>query len=432
MYLEKEAECMERTELQELQRERLRGTIKNAYENVPHYRRSFDEAGVSADDINNLEDLAKFPFTIKGDLRDNYPFGLFAVPRSEVVRVHASSGTTGKPTVVGYTRKDIDTWANLIARCLVMAGGTKDSIVQVAYGYGLFTGGLGLHYGVEKLGATVVPASGGNTPRQIMLMLDFGVDILACTPSYAMYLAETIEEMGVKGDLKLKAGIFGAEPWSNQMRLSLEEKLNFKAHDIYGLSEIMGPGVGMECKCQKGLHIFEDHFLAEIIDPESGQVLPYGEKGELVLTTLTKEALPMIRYRTRDIAVLNPQVCACGRTHVRMEKVLGRTDDMIIVRGVNVFPSQVEAILLRSQYVAPFYQLVVDRKGSMDELEVHVEVTEETLKSAEIRRLEEIRNRLARELESSLAIAVRVKLVEPKSIERSEGKAKRVVDRRSL
>ncbi|NPV92969.1 MAG: phenylacetate--CoA ligase [Firmicutes bacterium] len=432
MYLEKEAECMERTELQELQRERLKGIIKHAYENVPFYHRRFDEAGLSADDVKNVEDISKFPFTLKSDLRDNYPFGLFAVPRSEVVRVHASSGTTGKPTVVGYTAKDIDNWATMIARCLVMAGGTPESMVQVAYGYGLFTGGLGLHYGVEKLGATVVPASGGNTPRQIMLMLDFGVDILACTPSYAMYLAEAIEEMGAKQDLKLKAGIFGAEPWSNQMRISMEEKLNFRAHDIYGLSEIMGPGVGMECSCQKGLHIFEDHFLAEVIDPETGQVLPYGEKGELVLTTLTKEALPMIRYRTRDIAVLNPEVCACGRTHVRMEKVLGRTDDMIIVRGVNVFPSQVETILLRSQYVAPFYQLVVDRRGTMDELEVHVEVTEETLKSAEIRRLEEIRNRINRDLESSLGIAVRVKLVEPKSIERSEGKAKRVVDRRTL
>lgn len=432
MYWERELECMERGELQELQRERLRSILKHAYENVPFYRSRFDEMGIKPENIKNLEDIALLPFTVKGDLRDNYPFGLFAVPRSEVVRVHASSGTTGKPTVVGYTRRDIDNWANMVARCLVMAGAGKDSVVQVGYGYGLFTGGLGLHYGAEKLGAIVVPVSGGNTPRQIMLMLDFGAEILACTPSYAMYLAETIEEMGVKGDLKLKAGVFGAEPWSNQMRWSLEEKLNIKALDIYGLSEIMGPGVGMECRCQEGLHIFEDHFLAEVIDPDTGEVLPYGEKGELVLTTLTKEALPMIRYRTRDIAVLYPQVCACGRTHVRMEKILGRTDDMIIVRGVNVFPSQVEAVLLRSQHVAPFCQLVVDRKGSLDELEVHVEVTEETLQSAEIRRLEEIRNRLTRELESSLGIAVRVKLVEPKSIERSEGKAKRVIDRRSL
>lgn len=432
MYWERELETMERGELRELQQERLQSTLNHAYSNVPFYRRRFDEMGIKPGDIKKLEDLALLPFTVKSDLRDNYPFGLFAVPRSEVVRVHASSGTTGKPTVVGYTRNDIDNWANLVARCLVMAGGTQDSVIQVGYGYGLFTGGLGLHYGAEKMGGIVVPISGGNTPRQIMLMLDFGAEILACTPSYAMYLAETIEGMGVKDQLKLKAGVFGAEPWSNQMRWSLEAKLNIKAHDIYGLSEIMGPGVGMECMCQEGLHIFEDHFLAEVIDPDTGEVLPYGEKGELVLTTLTKEALPMIRYRTRDIAVLNPEVCACGRTSVRMEKVLGRTDDMIIVRGVNVFPSMVESVLLRSQHVAPFYQLVVDRKGSLDELEVHVEVTEETLKSAEIRRLEEIRNRLKRDLESSLGIAVRVKLVEPKSIERSEGKAKRVVDRRNL
>lgn len=433
MYWEREMECMERGQLQELQRERLRAILDHAYRNVPFYRRRFDEMGILPGDIREIEDIARFPFTTKEDLRDNYPFGMFAVPQSEIVRVHASSGTTGKPTVVGYTRKDIETWADLVARCLVMAGGTSESVIQVAYGYGLFTGGLGLHYGAEKLGAIVVPVSGGNTPRQIMLMLDFGAEILACTPSYAMYLAETIEEMGVnRGELKLKAGVFGAEPWSNQMRQSLEEKLNIKALDIYGLSEVLGPGVGMECMCQEGLHLFEDHFLAEIIDPETGEVLPPGEKGELVLTTLTKEALPMIRYRTRDIAVLNPQPCPCGRTHVRMEKILGRTDDMIIVRGVNVFPSQVESVLLRSEHVAPFYQLVVDRKGSLDELEVHVEVTEETIKSAEIRRLEEIRNRLNRELESSLGIAVRVKLVEPKSIERSEGKAKRVVDRRSI
>ncbi|MDH7480074.1 MAG: phenylacetate--CoA ligase, partial [Syntrophomonadaceae bacterium] len=400
MYWEREMECMERGQLQELQRERLQAVLDRAYQNVPFYRRRFDEMGIRPVDIRSLEDVARLPFTTKEDLRDNYPFGMFAVPQSEIVRVHASSGTTGKPTVVGYTRKDIETWADLVARCLVMAGGTSESVIQVAYGYGLFTGGLGLHYGAERLGATVVPISGGNTPRQIMLMVDFGAEILACTPSYAMYLAETIEEMGVRREeLKLKAGVFGAEPWSNQMRRSLEEKLNIKALDIYGLSEVLGPGVGMECMFQEGLHLFEDHFLAEVINPETGEVLPPGEKGELVLTTLTKEALPMIRYRTRDIAVLYPQPCPCGRTHVRMEKILGRTDDMIIVRGVNVFPSQVESVLLRSQYVAPFYQLVVDRKGSLDELEVHVEVTEETIKSAEIKRLEEIRNRLNRELE---------------------------------
>ena len=432
-YWEKEVECMERSQLQALQLERLKTTVERAYYNVPWYRQRFDEAGIKPEDIRTLEDIRLLPFTTKEALRDNYPFNMFAVPLREVVRVHASSGTTGKPTVVGYTRRDLETWADLVARGLVMAGGDENSVVQVAYGYGLFTGGLGLHYGAERLGAIVVPVSGGNTPRQIMLMLDFGTTILACTPSYAMYIAETIEEMGIpKEQLKLKAGVFGAEPWSNAMRASLEEKLNIKALDIYGLSEIIGPGVGMECECQKGLHIFEDHFLPEVIDPETGEVLPYGEKGELVLTTLTKEALPMIRYRTRDVAVLYPEPCACGRTLMRMEKILGRTDDMIIVRGVNVFPSQVEAVLLRSQAVAPFYQLVVDRKGSLDELEVHVEVTEETLKSAEVKHLEEIRDRIHRDLESTLGIAVKVKLVEPKSIERSEGKAKRVVDRRKL
>jgi phenylacetate-CoA ligase len=358
---------------------------------------------------------------------------MFAVPQSQIVRLHASSGTTGKPTVVGYTQGDIDMWSDLIARALTMAGATEKSVVQVAFGYGLFTGGLGLHYGVERLGATVVPSSGGNSPRQIMLMEDFGTNILACTPSYALYLAETMEKMGLDpGQLALETGIFGAEPWSNRMRAAIEEKLKIMALDIYGLSEIMGPGVAMECRHQTGLHFFEDHFLPEIIDPDTGECLPYGEKGELVITTLDKEALPMIRYRTRDIAVLHPQPCPCGRTLVRMEKVMGRTDDMVIIRGVNVFPSQVETVLLQFESLAPFYELVVDRQGNLDSLEVRVEVTENILQSAEIKELERIRSEVRRRLDSYLGIAVEVKLVEPMTIERSEGKAKRVIDRRNI
>lgn len=433
VYWDQERECMDRRQLRQLQQNSLQQVLERAYQRVPMYHQRFQQAGIKPADIRRLEDLQQLPFTTKSDLRDNYPFGLFAVPPEEVVRVHASSGTTGKPTVVGYSRQDIENWSNLVARCLVMAGAGKSSVVQIAYGYGLFTGGLGLHYGAEKLGAVTVPVSGGNTPRQIMLMADFGTEILACTPSYALYLAETMEKMEIpREQIRLKAGVFGAEPWSQQMRLAIENKLQIKAYDIYGLSEIMGPGVGMECSEQNGLHIFEDHFLAEIIDPDSGAVLPPGSKGELVLTTLSKEALPMLRYRTRDIAVLDDAPCPCGRTHVRMEKVMGRTDDMIIIRGVNVFPSMVESVLLRSRHVAPFYQLVAERRGSLDDLEVHVEVTEATLQSAEVKRLEEIRARLARDLESSLGIAVRVKLVEPQSIERTEGKARRVIDNRQL
>lgn len=433
MYWEKRVECIDRKELKKLQWERLQETLTRAYNNVPYYRQQFENLGIRPEDIKSLEDLPRLPFTMKHVLRDNYPFGLFAVPMNKVVRVHASSGTTGKPTVVGYTQGDLNTWANMMARALTMAGATPDSIVQVAFGYGLFTGGLGIHYGVERLGATVVPSSGGNTQKQIMLMQDFGTNILTCTPSYALHLAEVMEEMEVDlSKLSLEAGIFGAEPWSNQMRQALEKKLKIKALDIYGLSEVMGPGVAMECEYQCGLHIFEDHFIAEVIDPESGETLPYGEKGELVLTTLTKEALPMIRYRTRDIVILHEEPCSCGRTLVRMEKVLGRTDDMVIIRGVNVFPSQVEEILLKTPEVAPFYQLVVERKGSLDTLEVQVEIVESILKSAEIKELERIRARLKRELESILGISIGVRLVEPKTLERSEGKSKRVIDHRQL
>lgn len=430
MYDEKH-EVMPREQLRELQAERLRATAERVYNNVPFYKKAFDEKGILPGDIKTVDDLKNLPFTIKQDLRDNYPFGLFAVPQSEVVRVHASSGTTGKPTVVGYTANDINHWADLIARCLAMAGGTKDDVVQVAYGYGLFTGGLGVHYGTERLGATVVPISGGNTRRQLMLMEDFGATILCCTPSYALFLADEIEAAGVRDRLKLKAGVFGAEPWSEAMRRELERKLKIDALDIYGLSEIMGPGVSMECKHKNGMHVFEDYFIPEIINPETGEVLPYGQKGELVFTTIMKEAFPVIRYRTRDLCVLHEDQCDCGRKFVRMEKITGRTDDMLIIRGVNVFPSQVESVLLENGETAPHYQLVVDRKGTLDELEIWVEVSEKMF-SDEVKRLEQLEKKLGHEIGSVLGINGKIKLVEPGTIPRSEGKAKRVVDRREL
>ena len=431
-YWDKEKECMPREHLQNLQLRRLKETVYRAYAFVPAYKEKFDQAGIKPDDINTLDDIRKLPFTTKTDLRENYPFNLFAVPMSEVIRIHSSSGTTGKPTVVGYSRKDLDTWSELMARALCSAGANRYSVIQNSYGYGLFTGGLGVHYGAEKLGASVIPSSGGNTKRQVMLMQDFGTTVLTCTPSYALFMAEVMEEMGISPqDLKLEAGIFGAEPWSEDMRVKIEEVLQIKAFDIYGLSEIIGPGVAIECECKKGLHIAEDHFVAEIIDPVTEEVLPYGKAGELVITTLTKEALPMIRYRTRDLTTLSIEPCPCGRTHVRMQKVLGRSDDMVIIRGVNIFPSMVESVLLRIQGVSPYYLLVVDRKGNLDFLEVHVEVSEEVF-SDEIRKLEELGALITRELESALGISVKVRLVEPKSIERSEGKAKRVIDKRTI
>lgn len=421
---------MEREKLKKLQGERLAKTIERVYYNVPYYRNLMQERDLVPEDIRGIEDLSKLPFTTKDDLRNNYPYGLFAVPLSEIVRIHASSGTTGKPTVVGYTRKDITTWSELMARTLTCGGATKDSVIQVAYGYGLFTGGLGVHYGAERLGASVIPISGGNTKRQIMLMKDFGTTVLACTPSYALYIAETMEEMGIElDDLKLKYGILGAEPWTEGLRQEIEEKLNIKAIDIYGLSEIIGPGVASECLYKTGLHICEDHFIPEIIDPVTGEVLPEGCKGELVFTTITKEGIPVIRYRTRDITSLNYEPCQCGRTHVRMHKVLGRTDDMIIIRGVNVFPSQIESILIDIGETEPHYLLVIDRVGNMDNLEIWVEVSEK-LFSDEVRKLEELNRRIAHEIHSTLGLSARVKLVEPKTIERSEGKAKRVLDRR--
>ncbi len=392
-----------------------------------------DEAGVKPSDIQSLKDIQKLPFTYKEDLRDNYPFGLFTVPMDDVVRVHASSGTTGKPTVVGYTKKDIELWANVMARALACAGATKGDMIHNAYGYGLFTGGLGAHYGAECLGATVIPASGGNSKRQITIMKDFKSTVLLATPSYSLNLADTMENMGIDPkELSLRVGIFGAEPWSENMREEVERKLDIKAVDIYGLSEVIGPGVAMECLTSSGgMHVFEDHFLPEIIDPDTGEVLPPGEKGELVFTTLTKEAFPIIRYRTKDISRLFYETCSCGRTLVRMEKVTGRTDDMLIIRGVNVFPSQVEHVLMGVDGVEPHYQIVVDREGNMDTMEVRVEVSEGIF-SDEIKVLENLTKRIQKDIKDILGVTSKVKLVEPRSIQRSEGKAQRVIDNRKI
>lgn len=427
-----EIETLPRAELEKNQAERLRKTVARVYQNVPFYRQKLDEAGIKPADIKSVRDLARLPFTTKQDLRDNYPFKLFAVPQDEVVRIHASSGTTGKMTVVGYTKGDIAVWAEVMARTMGCGGVTNKDIVQIAYGYGLFTGGLGAHYGAERIGATVVPISGGNTRRQLEIMKDFGSTVLACTPSYTLYMAETAREEKIRiEDLRLKAGFFGAEPWSNNMRKQIEKVWNIKAFDIYGLSEIIGPGVASECSEQNGLHVWEDHFIPEIIDPITGEVLPYGEKGELVFTCITKEALPLIRYRTRDISILYPEPCSCGRTHIRMNRVMGRTDDMLIIRGVNVFPSQIESVLLEIGETEPHYQLIVDRDENLDDLEIWVEVSEE-LFSDKVRKLEELGSKIKREILSVLGISARIKLVEPKTITRSEGKAKRVIDRRDV
>jgi len=433
MIFDIEYETMPREALEFIQLKRLRATLDRVYATVPFYRESFDRAGVKPSDVKTLDDLKRLPFTTKQDLRDNYPFGMFAVPMDNVVRIHASSGTTGKPTVVGYTARDIDTWATLMARALMAAGASRGDIIHNAYGYGLFTGGLGIHYGAEKLGASVIPVSGGNTKRQVVIMKDFGPTILTATPSYTLHLAETAEEMGVSfKDLKFKAGIFGAEPWSENMRADIEAKLNLKAIDIYGLSEVIGPGVSIECaEAQQGLHIFEDHFIPEIINPETGEILPYGETGELVITTITKEAFPIIRYRTRDITKLNPEPCICGRTMVRMDKVSGRSDDMLIIRGVNVFPSQIESVLMTVEGIAPHYQLEVDRKDNLDTLTVRVEVNEE-LFSDEVKELQKLEHKIAKDIKEYLGVSAIVKLAEPKSIERSQGKAVRVIDKRNI
>lgn len=426
----KHFECMERGDLASVQSERLRETVERVYFNVPYFRNKMQEAGLGPENIHSIEDISKLPFTTKQDLRDNYPFGLFAVPMSEIVRVHASSGTTGKPTVVGYTRNDISTWSEVMARTLTSAGANRNDFIQVAYGYGLFTGGLGLHYGGEKIGASVIPISGGNTVRQIQLMHDFGSTVLACTPSYALFLAEAIQESGIRReDLKLRVGVFGAEPWTENMRREIEDKLRILAIDIYGLSEVIGPGVASECPVQDGLHINEDHFYPEIIDPETLKVLPAGSTGELVFTTLTKEGLPLVRYRTRDLTRLHYEKCRCGRTMVRMEKCLGRSDDMLIIRGVNLFPSQVESVLLEMSEIKPHYLLIVDRVNNLDTLELKVEVDEAFFQD-KISQLESLRQKLQTNLENSLGLGIKVTLVEPKIIERSEGKAKRVIDKR--
>ncbi len=425
-------ECMDREQLTKLQSERLSTMVERLYYNVPFYRKQFQKNGIEPGDIKSVDQLKQLPFTTKQDLRDNYPFGLFAVPVADVVRLHASSGTTGKPTVVGYTRKDLNIWSEVMARTLTSAGAGKTDVLHVAYGYGLFTGGLGVHYGAEKIGATVIPMSGGNTQRQLQLMQDFGSTILACTPSYALFLAEAMAEAGMTVDsFKLKAGVFGAEPWTEEMRREIETKLKIKAIDIYGLSEVIGPGVASECMDQCGLHVFEDHFIPEIVDPKTLEVLPYGQIGELVFTCVTKEALPLLRYRTRDLTVLNVEKCSCGRTLVRMKKCLGRSDDMLIIRGVNVFPSQIETVLLEMNETRPHYLLIVDRVNNLDVLEVWVEVDGQ-LFSDEIRKLEALKKKIQHNIESVLGINASVKLVEPKTIERSEGKAKRVIDKRKL
>ena len=425
-------ECAGRQEMQSIQSKRLKETVERIYHAVPSYRKKMQEVGLTPHDIQSVDDLKKLPFTTKNDLRDNYPFGLFTVPMSEIVRLHASSGTTGKPTVVGYTRKDIQMWAEVVSRSLCMAGVHRNDIVQIAYGYGLFTGGLGLHYGTENLGASVIPISGGNTTKQIQLMEDFGSSVLCCTPSYALNIAEVMNELKVDpSKLKLRVGIFGAEPWTEAMRKEIEAKLGIKAIDIYGLSEIVGPGVSCECEEQCGMHINEDHFLPEIIDPDTLGPVAEGEIGELVFTTITKEEIPLIRYRTRDLTRLIYDRCDCGRTLVRMVKCKGRSDDMLIIRGVNVFPSQIETVLLQMSEVEPHYLLIIEREGTLDSVTLMVEVQEQFF-SDEVRKLQELRLKITRQLESLLGISVNVKLVEPKTIERTAGKAQRVIDKRKL
>lgn len=428
-----EKETLPREDIEALQTRRLRDLCNRLYANVPFYRKRFDEVGVTPDDINSLKDLKLLPFTEKQDMRNHYPFGLFAVPREHIVRLHASSGTTGKASVVGYTARDLDNWAELMARSLAAAGTTSRDLVHVAYGYGLFTGGLGAHYGAEKLGATVIPASGGSTKRQAVLMRDFGATVLCCTPSYALHLWEAGQETGIDlRQLPLRIGVFGAEPWTEAMRADIEKKLGIDALNVYGLSEIMGPGVAIECvesKC--GMHIFEDHFLPEIIDPVTGEQLPPGEVGELVITTLTKEGIPLLRYRTRDLTTLDYTPCRCGRTHARIGRIRGRSDDMLIVRGVNVFPQQIEAILLEAEGVAPYYQIVITRENNLDALEVLVEVSEAGF-ADEIRKLQKREASIQKAIKEFLGVSAKVRLVEPRSIERSQGKAQRIIDKREL
>ena len=434
MYFHKDFECMPRKGIDDLQSKKLKEQIKYVYDNVECYRKRMDEAGVKPEDINSIKDLRKLPFSYKYDLRDYYPYGLFARPMSDIVELHASSGTTGKRIVVGYTKNDLEMWADCTARMLTAIGATKDDIVQVAYGYGLFTGGFGLHYGAEKLGCTVIPISAGNTERQIETMIDFNATILACTPSYALYLAETAEKMGVVDKLKLKAGIFGAEPWTEEMRKQIEEKLHIKAYDIYGLTEIVGPGVAFECSEQAGMHVNEDHFIIEIIDPETLEPIEGDEKiGELVFTTIDREGAPLIRFRTRDLGFVKKSTCKCGRTFVRLSKPMGRSDDMLIIRGVNVFPSQIEEVLLQNcdRGITANYQIVVDRVNNTDTLDVFVEMNP-NLFADDMASIERLQKLLVDRLRSVLGIGAKVTLVNPNSITRSEGKAKRVIDKRKL
>ena len=428
-----QAECMSRDERHALQGERLRAVVKRVYENVPIYRARMEEKGVTPEDIRTADDIVKLPFTEKTDLRDQFPYGLFAAPLRDIVRIHGSSGTTGKPIVAGYTQNDVGMWTELMARTLTAAGTDRDDIVQVCYGYGLFTGGLGAHQGASAIGAMTIPMSSGNTQRQIMMMKELGSTVLCCTPSYATYLGETIREMGIdpKRDLKLKAGCFGAEPWTEEMRQKIEELLEIDACDIYGLTEICGPGVSFECLEKKGMHVNEDHVMVEIINPETGEQMPMGMAGELVFTTITKEGMPMLRYRTHDVCVLNPEPCACGRTTVRMGRITGRTDDMLIIRGVNVFPSQIESVLVGVQGVAPHYMIIVDRVKSSDVLEVQVEMTD-SMFSDTVSRIVELEKKISADIKSVVGVQATIKLVAPKSIPRSEGKAKRVIDKRKL
>lgn len=428
----KEIETMPREQLEELQLKRLQETVTRVYKNVKPYREKMDKAGIKPEDIKTLDDLSKLPFTVKQDLRDNYPYGMFAVPMEQVTEIHASSGTTGKQTVVGLTEKDVDIWAEIAARALSAMGVDKNSVVQTSYGFGLFTGGFGAHYGARKIGAVAIPTSSGNSKRQINIMKDFGSTFLCCTPSYALSLSETLLDMGyTKDDIKLQGGAFGAEPWTEEIRQEIQDKLGINAYDIYGLSEIMGPGVGYECADQSGMHINEDHFIVEVIDPETGEVVPDGSMGEIVFTCITKEALPLIRYRTRDIATINKGMCRCGRTFARMSKPMGRSDDMLIIRGVNVFPSQIEEVLMKTEGVAPHYQIIVDRINNKDMLDVLVEVSNKDL-TDEIKSLETLSRKVSAEILSVLGIKANIKLVEPKTIARSEGKSVRVIDKRQL
>lgn len=430
MFWQKDIETLDRKSIQEMQTERLRTLIARVYESVPFYRKRFDEAGIRPEQIKTLGDIERIPFTRKSDMRDNYPFGLFAVPKKKVVRIHASSGTTGKPTVVGYSRADMDIWSDLIARLAVAVGVTDEDVAQVSFGYGLFTGAFGLHQGLEKIGASVIPMSSGNTDKQLMIMEDFGATVLIATPSYALYMSELARERGLMQRLKLRVGLFGSEGCSDEMRQKIEENFGIVATDNYGMSELMGPGVSGECMERCGLHIAEDHFYPEIIDPKTGEVLPEGETGELVITTLTKEALPILRYRTGDITRLTTEPCKCGRTHIRMDKVKGRTDDMLIIKGVNVFPTQIESVLMQMEHIGPHYQLIVRREGFMDSLQVNVELIDAAVLER-YSELERIQKSIHDKLKSVLGLDTKINLVEPKSIERFQGKAKRVIDLRN-